>query len=236
VLDRGDDEISILLLLQKLQTEAKEADGAVHLLNGNHEILNIAGDFRYVTEGAFTESEQFSDTLAERFGGSLLDGAQTCDIIAPQQGKAPYDNSYDQDVYDKRVGLYAPGGTVAQTLSRSHTVLVVNDTCFVHGGLRQQHVEFGLDRLNMRMSAWMRGEPEDDIPDIDEALLIAAGSADSAVWCRTWSEELVSRQKRIIGCIELRKVLQGVSAEVGEKPTNPLKLDNKFKNNSTKNH
>eukprot|EP00242_Pyramimonas_sp_CCMP2087_P005255 CAMPEP_0198199752 /NCGR_PEP_ID=MMETSP1445-20131203/2930_1 /TAXON_ID=36898 /ORGANISM="Pyramimonas sp., Strain CCMP2087" /LENGTH=443 /DNA_ID=CAMNT_0043869643 /DNA_START=195 /DNA_END=1526 /DNA_ORIENTATION=+ len=219
VLDRGDDEISILLLLQKLQTEAKEAGGAVHLLNGNHEVLNIAGDFRYVTQGAFVESEQFSDTLEERFGCSMSDGVP-CDIMAPNHDPMlKYSLGYKQDVYDKRVGLYAPGGTVAQTLSRSHTVLVVNDTCFVHGGLRRRHIDFGLDKLNMRLSAWMRGEPKGDIPDIEEALFMAAGSSNSAVWCRTWSEEFITRQKRVIGCIELQAVLQGVSDEVGRPVT-----------------
>eukprot|EP00959_Pyramimonas_sp_CCMP1952_P450768 9437610-Pyramimonas_sp.AAC.1 len=219
VLDRGDDEISILLLLQKLRTEANEAGGAVHLLNGNHELLNIAGDFRYVTQGAFDESEQFSDSLDERFGFSVPDGSPTGEMLAPKQGKAPYDNKYDQDTYDKRLALYAPGGTVAQTLSRSHTVLVVDDTCFVHGGLRPQHVDFGLDRLNMRMSAWMRGEPKENIPDIEEALFLASGCEDSAVWCRTWSEELVSPHARATGCVELQAVLQGVSDEVGRPVT-----------------
>ena len=50
-LDRGDDERDILALLDRLQAEAKEAGGAVHVLNGNHEYMNVAGDFRYVTPG-----------------------------------------------------------------------------------------------------------------------------------------------------------------------------------------
>uniref|UniRef100_A0A7S0RI63 Calcineurin-like phosphoesterase domain-containing protein n=1 Tax=Pyramimonas obovata TaxID=1411642 RepID=A0A7S0RI63_9CHLO len=211
VLDRGDDEIGILLLLQKLQKEAKEAGGAVHLLNGNHEVLNIAGDFRYVTEGAFLESEQFSDGLEEAFG--CVEDGVPCDIMA-NPARRPALDMYEQSIYDKRIGLYAPGGTVAQTLSRSHTVIVVNDTCFVHGGLRRRHAEFGLDKLNMCVCAWMRGEKE-SIPDIEEALFLAAGSSNSAVWCRTWSEEFVSRQKRVIGAIELKSVLEIISAEVG---------------------
>ncbi len=51
VLDRGDDEQAIFDLLFGLEAQAKAAGGAVMLLIGNHELMNAAGDFRYVTRG-----------------------------------------------------------------------------------------------------------------------------------------------------------------------------------------
>ncbi|MBL0220605.1 MAG: metallophosphoesterase [Myxococcales bacterium] len=51
VLDRGDDEQAIFDLLFSLEAQAKAAGGAVLLLIGNHELMNAAGDFRYVTRG-----------------------------------------------------------------------------------------------------------------------------------------------------------------------------------------
>ncbi|MEZ4380326.1 MAG: metallophosphoesterase, partial [Nannocystaceae bacterium] len=50
-LDRGDDEREILDLLARLEGEAKAAGGALYVLNGNHELMNAAGDLRYVTAG-----------------------------------------------------------------------------------------------------------------------------------------------------------------------------------------
>ncbi len=47
--DRGDDEPDILALLERLQKEAAAAGGRVVVLNGNHELMNVAGDLRYVT-------------------------------------------------------------------------------------------------------------------------------------------------------------------------------------------
>jgi hypothetical protein len=51
-LDRGDQEIEILYALERLQKEASKAGGALHVLNGNHETMNIAQDMRYSTLGA----------------------------------------------------------------------------------------------------------------------------------------------------------------------------------------
>lgn len=36
----------ILNLLRFLDTEARKEGGAVYMLNGNHETLNVCGDFR----------------------------------------------------------------------------------------------------------------------------------------------------------------------------------------------
>jgi hypothetical protein len=54
-LDRGDDEPEILALLERLAAEAQKAGGRVIVLNGNHELMNVAGDLRYVTEEGFTD-------------------------------------------------------------------------------------------------------------------------------------------------------------------------------------
>jgi hypothetical protein len=51
VLDRGDDEQKILELLARLDTEARAQGGAIIQLIGNHELMNAAHDYRYVTPG-----------------------------------------------------------------------------------------------------------------------------------------------------------------------------------------
>ena len=51
VLDRGDDESKILELLERLAVDAHASGGQVIRLLGNHELMNAAGDFRYVTPG-----------------------------------------------------------------------------------------------------------------------------------------------------------------------------------------
>lgn len=63
ILDRGEDEIAILSLLRSLSIQAKTKGGAVFQVNGNHETMNIEGDFRYVDSGAFDECIDFLEYL-----------------------------------------------------------------------------------------------------------------------------------------------------------------------------
>src|SRR5262249_55550324 len=51
VLDRGDDESAIFELLDRLDRDARQSGGAIIQLAGNHELMNAARDYRYVTPG-----------------------------------------------------------------------------------------------------------------------------------------------------------------------------------------
>jgi hypothetical protein len=53
VLDRGDEDRKIFDWLEQLRPEATAAGGELILLSGNHELMNAAQDFRYVTPRAF---------------------------------------------------------------------------------------------------------------------------------------------------------------------------------------
>ena len=46
ILDRGDAEIASLMLFRQLGRQAAQDGGSIHILNGNHESLNVCGDFR----------------------------------------------------------------------------------------------------------------------------------------------------------------------------------------------
>ncbi|WP_224997715.1 metallophosphoesterase [Cesiribacter sp. SM1] len=48
VMDRGMEVLPLLWLLCKLEQQAQEAGGALHLLLGNHELMVLQGDYRYV--------------------------------------------------------------------------------------------------------------------------------------------------------------------------------------------
>ncbi len=60
ILDRGPDSRRVMDLLMRIEGEALDAGGRVHLLLGNHEVMNLVGDLRYVSKGeyaAFADDE-----------------------------------------------------------------------------------------------------------------------------------------------------------------------------------
>ncbi|MFH1844891.1 MAG: metallophosphoesterase [bacterium] len=131
-LDRGDAEQAILDLLQNLVLEAAAAGGAVHLLNGNHEMMNVALDLRYVTPGGFID---FQDAVTVLEVDSLLATYE------------PHERA--------RVAAFRPGGPYARVLAQRNTAVMVGDNLFVHGGILLAHLEYGLERLNGEIRRWM---------------------------------------------------------------------------------
>jgi hypothetical protein len=129
-LDRGDQERAIVDLFTRLAPAAREHGGRVVALNGNHEIMNVQGDFRYVTPGGLTG---FGDV---RPRSPLASGAP-----------APY---------GERAAAFLPGGAYALELAERNVVAIVGDSVFVHGGVLPSHVRYGLDRINREAREWMR--------------------------------------------------------------------------------
>lgn len=133
-LDRGDGERAIVDLLERLQGEALAAGGRIIVLNGNHELMNVAGDLRYVTPGGFVD---FAD-----FGPAPAGDPIATAVAPPQQG---------------RVIAFRPGGPYAEKLARRPVIAQVGETVFVHGGVLPLHVELGVERINREVAAWVAG-------------------------------------------------------------------------------
>lgn len=136
ILDRGPDELAMLDLVARLKEEASAAGGAVHMLNGNHELVNAELIFRYVEEDSFPPftvrygQENLDDSFYERF---------------PEEHRA-------------RAFAFRPGGPIAMQLSKNFSALIIGDNLFVHGGVRPEHVVQGLDKMNRELSQWLAGK------------------------------------------------------------------------------
>jgi hypothetical protein len=134
-LDRGDEEQAILDLFARLAIEADAAGGALHVLNGNHEIMNAQLDLRYVTPGGFADFEDAVD----------VDPDDTTLAEWPPEKRA-------------RVAAFRPGGPYARRLADRNTAVKIGRSVFVHGGLLPEHVDVGVARMNSEVRAWLRGE------------------------------------------------------------------------------
>lgn len=146
LLDRGPDSRKVLDLLMRLEREAREAGGTVHMVLGNHEVMNIAGDLRYVNAAeylAFAGSDD--DRLRE-------EAWQRVHEQEPAALRADFDVAFPTGYFAHRQAL-SPTGQYGAWLTSKPFLIAINDTAFVHAGLPEMVARLGLDATNQTLHA-----------------------------------------------------------------------------------
>lgn len=154
LLDRGPASRKVLDLLMRLQSEAPASGGAVHVVMGDHEAMNLVGDLRYATtaqyaEFAADEPQSMRDTAFARF---------------VKREKQPVPEARAKKVFDKRYppGYFArhraflPSGRYGKWLLSLPAIIVVDDTAFMHGGLSERFAKTPPGKLDARIDADLR--------------------------------------------------------------------------------
>ncbi len=146
LLDRGADSRAVMDLLMRLEGEAAAAGGRVTLLLGNHEVMNLVGDLRYVAPGeyaAFAAEETPEERAAwrERFLARATATTPAAELAAQ------FERAHPPGFFAHRRAFRADGQYGAWLLGKPF-VVVVNDTAFAHGGLSPAFAALGLERLN----------------------------------------------------------------------------------------
>ena len=148
-LDRGTQSRKVMDLVMKLEQQAAQSGGAVHLLLGNHEVMNLVGDLRYVARGeyaAFAEEEDAGERARwfEQFR------AANTGVANEETLRSDFDNKAPPGFFAHR-RAFRPDGHYGRWLLQKPLVLVIGDTAFVHGGLSPLIAELGLDGVNTRL-------------------------------------------------------------------------------------
>jgi hypothetical protein len=65
--DRGKNVAAYIWLLYKLEDEARDKGGAVQVILGNHDIMNMSGDFRYVNSVYFKNARLLKERYANLY-------------------------------------------------------------------------------------------------------------------------------------------------------------------------
>ena len=134
IVDRGPASRAALDLLMSLQTQAGKAGGKVLLALGNHEVMNMIGDWRYVSEQEIAEFAG-EETVAQRQAAYANYQRQRDQAtLSSDQTRAEFDRQFPAG-YFARLEAFSPQGKYGNWLLEQSVVLVVNDTLFVHGGL-----------------------------------------------------------------------------------------------------
>jgi len=147
ILDRGPESRKAMDLLMRLETEANEAAGRVHVLIGNHEAMNLVGDLRYVSTAeyaAFADDELPDDR--ERWFAAYAKHRASAEQ-SPEAVRTVFDQRYPVGFFAHR-RAFGSKGKYGKWLLSKPAVVVVNQTAFVHGGLSPMIEEIGLKGVN----------------------------------------------------------------------------------------
>ncbi|CAM9268292.1 unnamed protein product [Chrysoparadoxa australica] len=198
VFDRGDTDLAVEEWLYCLVEEAEKANGAVHMMLGNHEVLCAMGDHRYATRGAFEPFDELRPELDAFIDELGLDWSMVGDN-EPEWAKS-------------RIAAMSPGGPVANIIAGCSTCLKVGPNLLVHAGLLPSILKEGhtLESINHDAHNWLRGAGE--FPRVLDG-------PDGPLWTRKFSSpdgqelapvarELLDEVLEMTGC---KRMIVGVS-------------------------
>ena len=162
LLDRGGQSREVLELLMRLEEEADLKGGRVHVVLGNHEIMNLTGDLRYVSVAeynAFANEENAEVRLSAfaRYKSRKQDELAAASHSVPAVKIESTDR--EEALTNNFAKRFPPGffahrrafglrGRYGQWLLNKPQVLVINETVFVHGGLSPVVAGFNLEEMS----------------------------------------------------------------------------------------
>ena len=170
ILDRGPGSRRALDLLRRLEDEAPRAGGAVHPLIGNHEVMRMLGDLRYVTPG---EYEAFVTSRSEDTRQNFVKQAKP--------------ELRDQVLKETPLGFvemrvaFGRDGEYGKWLRTHDVVARINGILFLHGGISPAVAVQSCDAIN----ATIRRELTSELDQTRAAPLASlAAREDGPLWYR----------------------------------------------------
>jgi len=231
VIDRGPNARAIFDLIMLLEEEAVQAGGMVHMLIGNHEEMNITGiaidQPRYVNLDQFLsflpknyrdkEEKKIKEEHEKNHGNSDDSGLSLDDVIKEfwtdalrnnQRAKREYTTNFNKE-YGKWI-------------IEHNTVIKINDTVFVHGGLSEKISRWKLKDINKTM----RVELKEFIRAIRDKKPLAfkpkmVYASDGPLWYRGLSNEngeiSVTDVKRILDNLQAKQMVIAHTPRTGSR-------------------
>lgn len=175
--DRGPASRKVFDLLMDLEKQAPKAGGRVHALIGNHEVMNLIGDLRDVSDAEFG---------AFRTGDSAAIRDRAFELLADPARKAEpgYRDAWNQDHplgWVEHRQAFGPKGKYGKWLRTHNAIVRVGDLLLMHGGLSAKYADLTLAQVNARVRQ-----------ELDDPALLQGGMAvdeEGPLWYRGLARE-----------------------------------------------
>lgn len=152
--DRGTESRAAFDLLVELERQAGKQNGRVIPLLGNHEVMNMIGDLRYVSPEDYRtfssgQSEKVREEAYQDYRKFLASHGQRRlgdDEAARQQWMAEHPPGY----FEQR-DAFGPRGLYGRWLRKHDAIAQIGDVLFMHGGLNPKLHFRNIEELNDRI-------------------------------------------------------------------------------------
>ncbi len=157
-LDRGPKSREVMDLLMALEKQARKKGGQVIVLLGNHEMMNMTGDLRYVTPEDYANfadkrSEKRRETAYQMYIELRKKRAQALNqpppVFAPETEK-DWMEEHPLGFVEHRKA-FGPTGQYGRWLRQRLAVTKVGDVVFLHGGINPALASWELEAINKRI-------------------------------------------------------------------------------------
>jgi Calcineurin-like phosphoesterase len=154
LLDRGPKPREVMDLMMALEKEAGQAGGRVVSLLGNHEMMNIMGDLRYVTPVNYTS---FADSKSEeRQKSAYQQYVKWRDSHGPLLAELPQPMELTEAEWMARHPLgfvehreaFSPQGSYGKWVRERAALAKIGSVIFLHGGIHPNLAHLKLDTIN----------------------------------------------------------------------------------------
>jgi len=153
LVDRGPDDRELLDFVQRLQKEAEKQGGRVHALAGNHELMNLIRDFRFVSPESyrdFAKDERSEDReTAWKVFREFTEG------IPEDRMEAGFNEEFPTGYFAHQRAL-GGDGKYGSWLAKQPIIVKINGIVFLHGGLTPEVAALGLDDINRQFHESIR--------------------------------------------------------------------------------
>lgn len=157
LLDRGPNSRKVMDLFMRLEKQAKSAGGALHLVLGNHEQMNLIRELHYVPTDEYKhyQSDE-SEALRENYWQKYLSHALETSAETTHESQLLKFNAEYPPGYFGHMQQFSSKGKYGRWLLSKPSTLMINDVLFLHGGISAKFPLTTLTQVNKETTEAIR--------------------------------------------------------------------------------